>query len=360
MSLNTSAASILAAALFELFPGVALSGGGLIPSGFYYDFVFPHSIHPELHLQIEEKMRQIARERREIRVLEMVGVSAREFLKSKGNRERALQIEGNGLFELVEIGSFADLSLGSNVKNSAQLHCFKLFPPIVFDGGMRIWGAAFDQKEDLKLFVKRLQSYSRKRHEKRGEDKLYWRRVGDEYIWLSKGIQAEEELIDLLKKNLYPEAIEIRKEDVEKNLLAELKCDAYREIFSAHREFEPVEEVGFFDSQAGKELQITISLKNAISSLQFIENTLNILCFKHCIRFSDSKRKGGRVLADALKELGKAYEKESQSGFPTVNFLVADGLGRLWSAVTVQVSECLIVRVRVERILALLLEQDKT
>lgn len=359
MSLNTSAASILALAVFELFPGVRLLGGGLIPSGFYYDFIFPHSIHPELHLQIEEKMRQIARERREIRLLDMVGISAREFLKSKGNRERALQIEGNGLFELVEIGSFADLSLGSNVKNSAQLHCFKLFPPTPFEGGMRIWGAAFDQKDDLKLFVKRWQSYPRKKHEKIGEDWLYWRRIGEEYVWLPRGLKAEDDLISVLKKNLYPEAIDIRREDTKKNLLNELKCDVYREIFSVEREFEPIEEVGFFDSRVGKELQITISLKNAISSLQFIENTLNILSFKHCIRFSDLQRKGGRVLADALKELGKAYEKESRNGVPTVDFLVPDGLGRLWSAARVQVNECLIVRLRIERILALLLEQDK-
>ncbi|HSX14161.1 MAG TPA: hypothetical protein VLE96_07070 [Chlamydiales bacterium] len=356
-NLRASAASILAAAVFELFPSVHLLGGGSIPSGFYYDFIFPHSIHPELHIQIEEKMRQIARERREIRPFEMVAMSAREFLKSKGNIERAAQIEGTGLFELVEIGTFVDLSLGTNIKNTAQIHCFKLFPPTLFDGGMRISGVAFETKDELKEFVKLWQNYPKKCHEKIGENKLYWQKVGEEYIWLPHGLKAEEDLISILKKNLYPGAIEIRKSDTEKNMLEELKCQAYSEIFSVHREIEAVEDVGFLDSLEGKELQITISLKNAISSLQFIVNTLNILCFKHCIRFSGTQRKGGKLLVDALNELGWAYQEEIGEGIPTLDFLVSDGLGRLWSAVSVEVKECLIVQVGIERSLALLLEQ---
>lgn len=355
--LNSSAASILAAAVFELFPGVELLGGGCIPSGFYYDFIFPHAIHPELHLQIEEKMRAIARERREIRQLEMVAVSAREFLKSKGNRQRASQIEGTGLFELVEIGSFVDLSLGSYVKNTAQLHAFKLFPPIPFDGGMRVMGTACESKDELKEFLKKWQTYSKKRHERIGENKLFWQKIDEEYVWLPLGLKAENELISTLKENLYPGAIEIRRSDREINLLQDLQCDAYSEIISIERSIEVVEDVGFLDSPQGRELQITISLKNVISSLQFIVNTLNILCFKHCIRFSGLQRKGGQLLADALKELEMAFQKGTGNGIPSLEFLVPDCLGRLWCAVSVEVKECLIVRVQLERSLALMLEQ---
>lgn len=355
--LNSSAASVLAAAVFELFPGVELLGGGPIPSGFYYDFIFPHSIHPELHLQIEEKMRAIARERREIRKLEMVALSAREFLKSKGNRERASQIEGTGLFELVEIGSFVDLSLGNYAKNTAQLHAFKLFPPIAFDGGMRVMGTAFESKDELKEFLKKWQTYPKKRHEKVGENKGFWRKIGEEYVWLPLGLKAENEMFTIFKENLYPGAIEIRRSVSGKNLLKELQCDAYREIISTESSVESIEDVGFLDSSLGRELQITISLKNVISSLQFIANTLNILCFKHCIRFSGSQRKGGQLLLDGLNELGKAFHQEVGVGIPTLEFLVPDGLGRSWCAVSMEVKECLIVRAKLERSLALMLEQ---
>lgn len=351
-----------------MFPNIGLLGGSVTPSGFYYDFIFPHSIHPELHQQIEEKMRQIAREKREIRVLEMVAVSAKEFLKSKGNRERASQIEGSGLFEVVEIGSFIDLTQGNHIKNTAQLHCFKLFSPISFEGGMRIMGTAFDTKEELKEFIKKWQSYPQKRHEKIGANKHFWRSIEEGYLWLPQGLKAEAELIATLKENLYPGAIEVRRPihtDRTKNqtqFLQSLNCEAACEIFPIQRLISGGEDVGFFDSSEGKELQITISLKNRISCLQFIGNTLNILCFSYSIRFSSSRRnaKGTRLLVDALNQLGWAYQdSDEEEEFPLAQFLVSDGLGRLWSSVSIRVQECLSVQVRVERNLALLLEKQE-
>lgn len=332
----------------------------MTPSGFYYDFVFPHSIHPELHLQIEEKIRQIARERREIRVLEMVAVSAKAFLKSKGHKERANEIEGGGLFEIVEIGSFVDLTHGSHIKNTAQLHSFKLFTPTPFEGGMRIMGTAFDSKEELKEFLKKWQAYPKKRHEKIGEIKHYWLKVDDEFLWLPDGLKAESELIQNFN---FPGAIEIRREKRTKNmaqLLQTLKSESVYEIISLQREIDGGEDVGFLDSRQGKELQIIISLKNTISCLQFIGNTLNILSFSYSIRFSSSRRnaKGGQLLVGALNQLGWAYQAgEKGEAFPLLEFLVSDGLGRLWSAVSISVEECLNVRVRLERNLALLLEK---
>ena len=83
--IRNTAAQIASAAVFELFPSIRFLAVQEISWGFSCEMIFPHPVHPELHFQIEEKMRQIVREKREIRDLEMVPFSARELLKSRGN-----------------------------------------------------------------------------------------------------------------------------------------------------------------------------------------------------------------------------------------------------------------------------------
>lgn len=358
-ALRNSASIVLAASVFESFPNVKLLDGGVTHTGFYYDFIFPHSIHPELHLQIEEKMRGIVRERREIRILEMVAISAREFLKSKGHLEKAKKVDGMGLFQLVEMGHFIDLSDGEHVKNSAQIQNFKLFEPESFgDGVMRISGTAFETKEELKAFFKKWHVYSKKRHEKVGFNRNYWKEFEGDLVWLPAGLKAEADLISVLKENLYPGALEIRIANPKTaELLSFLNAEVIFEINSVTGDAS-LEDVGLFESAEGKEIQITISLKNVISSLQFIVKTLNILNFRYSIRFSPSKRqqKGSRLLEVALKDLGWEFEVGSEQEIPGVEFLVPDGLGRLWEAVRLEAQGCLFARLRVERILALVLE----
>ena len=65
--------------------------------GFVYEFQAEFPLPPESERLIEEKMRQIIREQREIRILEMVPFSARELLLKEGHFIRAEQLSGDGL-----------------------------------------------------------------------------------------------------------------------------------------------------------------------------------------------------------------------------------------------------------------------
>ncbi len=364
--IRRTAAEILAAAVYETFPEVKLLGGSQTHSGFYYDFYFPHEIHPELHLQIEEKMRQIVREKREIRDLEMVGVSAKAFLKSRGHFERAKQVDGNHLFPILQMGSFADLSSGAHLKNTAELNYFKLFPPILLEGkAIRLMGSAFDEKEKLKEFLKKWNHYSKKRHEKEGETRHFWLEAQEGMVWLPEGLKALRNLLEVFKGNLPPGSCEVRTPlgidlaQMHKNLLADLRMETIFEIRSEEKVFEGVEEVGLLDPCERSELWIATSLKNVISSLQSIGKTLTILGFSYGICLTKSRRqaKKGVFLREALEELGWAFEENEEEGETSqVDFLVPDGLGRFWSAAAVQAKECLNVQVILERNLALLLE----
>ncbi len=364
--IRRTAAEILAAAVYETFPDVELLGGGDTSSGFFYDFVFPHVIHPEFHIQIEEKMRQIVREKREIRDLEMVAVSAKEFLKSKGHKTRARQIEGSGLFPIVQIGNFIDLASGAHLSNTGALPAFKLFPSLLLeDKVLRIQGAAALSKDALKEFLKRWNAYSQKRHEKVGEVKHYWRFIDGDLVWLPTGLQALEELTKTFKENLIPGALEVRcplsmdRLPLHKKILQEMRVESVLEISPIEGEFNETDDAGLLNPIEGREVQITISLNQIISSLHSITKTLTILGFSYSVHLSGSKRgaRGAKLLEDGLKRIQCEYQVSPEiDKDPKIDFRVSDGLGREWSAVCVRAKECLSVQVIIERNLALLLE----
>ena len=200
-TLRRTAAEIAALALSELYPGVHLLGGGETPLGFYYDFSIPYPVH--IHL-VEEKMRQIIREKREIRTLEMVPFSAAELLKSEGLLSRLGELSGEeGLVELIQIGKFYDLSPGPHLKNTAGLAAFKISMEPLPENSIRILGWCEQSKDALKQFLKKLDQYTEPAV--LGERMKLWK--GD--VWLPAGLKMRQELTQFLKKKWFVNALEI-------------------------------------------------------------------------------------------------------------------------------------------------------
>jgi hypothetical protein len=361
---SSTAAQIAAAAVFEMFPGVQLWGASKSRDGFYYDLFFPHPIHPDLPFQIEERMRQIVREKREILDLEMAPFSARELLKSQGHLKRAEQIEGKGLVRIVRIGSFADLAENEHLSNTSEVSAFKLFPLIPLEGkGMRIAGAASGTKEELKEFLKRRASFLQRKHEVVGERKNLWRLTGEGVVWLPDGLRLWEETLQTFKEHFFPGAAMMRapKNLCRHRLYRESGAPAIGEIVGVR--CEGAEESGLFEPEEGTAFQVATSFQNAISSLQSIGKTLNILGFDYSLLLAGSKRKerGRKVLAAAIDEL--QWECETfldDESLPQVKFLVADGIGNRWSAAEIAADEHLTASAIIERNIALLLETRET
>ncbi len=356
-----TASSVLAAAMYETFPGVSLLGGSETSYGFFYDFIFPHVVHPELHHQIEEKMRQIVKEKRAIRSMEMVGSSAREFLKSKKHMIRSSQVQGQGLFSLVEMGSFVDLSSGDLLENSAEIPHFKLFAPEPLEeGSWRISGTAHHSKDELKKFLKVFSEYAKTRHEVVGDLRLWWRETEDGILWMPQGMSARDRFIGQCREHLCVGATEVSCPRGSTLFKAwEVLSNAVSVFEVAPVTFAPGEDVGLFLPEDATMLRWLNSFKNRISCLQSIEKMLNILGFNYriCLVRSVRDRKAESCLEESLTELGWTFqESQEKVECPRLDFLVQDGLGREWSAVSVQARKCLDVQVIVERNLALLLE----
>jgi len=316
--LRRTAAEIAAAAVLKLFPDVELRGGGETSTGFFYEFYFPHPIH--VHL-IEEQMRQIVRERRPIRTMEMVAFSASELLRKEGHFARLEEV-GEGLVELIQIDSFHDLCPGPHLKNTAELAAFKIEAISLPDKGLRLIGWCHNSKEELKKFLKTLANYTEPMA--LGEKMGFWKGP----VWFSKGLQWRDKLIHFLKKQWFEGAFEISgPPDVDRlELHRSMGKEKVAEIWRS-----PSQETGIAISFFNK------SEAQVISFLQSIGKTLTILGFNH-------------------STLSKGKETD---------YLVEDGIGRSHSILQVKrvskkgnSTQDVICVASIEKIFYLLLEKN--
>lgn len=266
LALRRTAAEIAAAAVYELYPDVHLLGGGDTPTGFFYEFYFPHPIH--VHI-IEEKIKQIVREKRPIRTLDMVAFSAAELLKSQGHLTRSEELSMvEGLVELIQIGNFHDLCPGPHLKNTAELAAFKIVAEPLPENGMRINGWCEKSKIELKQFLKRLDEYNEP--DRLGEQMGLWK--GE--IWLPPGLKMRRELIQFLKKMWFAGATEVSGPETadRMELHRSLGLPKVAEIWTSGVQ-ETHMQISFFGQAEGE----------FISLLQLIGKTLTILGFDHSI-----------------------------------------------------------------------------
>lgn len=300
--MRRTAAEIAAAALIEAFPNIELLGGGETPSGFFYDFHAPFSVHLSL---IEEKMRQIVRDKKPIRTLEMLAFSASEMLESEGQTARAEAIEDEGLVEVIEIGSFHDLSPGPHLKNTAELAAFKISLETLPEQVFRIIGWCHQSKDQLKHFLKKLDQYIEP--QQLGEQMGLWK--GD--LWLPAGLRKRQQLIQFFRKQWFVHAFEV--------------AGPYQaDRIELHRGTKKGKVAEIWSPSSG-ETNIQISFFNQpeeemISCLQSIAKTLTILGFDHST--VPSGRETDYLVEDGLgrNQPVVRVKRISKKGSPAVDF----------------------------------------
>ncbi len=197
--LRQAASHVLAAAIFETYPLVDLWISEATDVGFGCECYFPHPIHPDTLPLIEQKMKEIVRQARPIRILEMVPVSASALLKKDGHEEQSAfvldAVEKGSLVELVEMGAFHQLTKGPLASNASELGAFKLLSiKALPDQGLRIEGVVSYSKDDLKKFIKLLSAFEENNYQKIGFKLGFWKCWDEGVIWLQKGIEVRESL----------------------------------------------------------------------------------------------------------------------------------------------------------------------
>ncbi|MHB8636245.1 MAG: threonine--tRNA ligase [Fimbriimonadaceae bacterium] len=231
--LRHSAAHLMAQALTELYPGVKLAIGPPIENGFYYDVDAPAPIREDDLPKIEARMKELSKlDQRIVRTVAKDRDEARSRILSE-------TIEGQPpetaeykllLLEAVPEGEevsfyeqertdregtrhrFVDLCRGPHVETTKEIKHFKLMSiaGAYWRGDVnnkqltRIYGTAFESKEDLETYLYNLEEAKKRDHRVLGKELglfMFSPRVGTGLpLWLPKGAILRDTLVEFLKK----------------------------------------------------------------------------------------------------------------------------------------------------------------
>lgn len=204
-----SSSHILAQALEELYPGINLTIGPSIETGFYYDIdMGEYTISDKDFPNIEKRMLEIAREKHDFK---MRSISKREALDYYMKEDNPFKIElienlEDGTITFCDHDTFTDLCRGGHIPNTGAIKAVKLMniagaywrgdennPQLT-----RIYGVSFPKQKDLKEYLALLEEARKRDHRKLGKELglfTFSQKVGQGLpLWLPKGAALRNRL----------------------------------------------------------------------------------------------------------------------------------------------------------------------
>ncbi|MBN2083519.1 threonine--tRNA ligase, partial [bacterium] len=178
--LRHSAAHLMAEAVQQLWPGTKLAFGPPIQDGFYYDFETEHRFSDEDLKRIEQKMEELRKEKAEFVCKPVSKPEALKLFTDLGEKLKAEHVETLPADEitLYESGGFVDLCAGPHVENTGEIKHFKLLnvSGAYWRGDehreqlQRIYGTAWESKDELKDYLRRVEEAKKRDHRILGKD----------------------------------------------------------------------------------------------------------------------------------------------------------------------------------------------
>ena len=209
-----STAHLMAQAVKSLFPKSKVTIGPTIENGFYYDFDVETPFTDEVILEIEKRMKELAKSSQEISRIEISAKDAIKMFDDMGESykvEIIKEIDSNEVISAYKQSEFTDLCRGPHVSNTSKIKYFKLLSTsgAYWRGDeknkmlQRIYGTVFASKDSLKTHLHNLEEAKKRDHRKLGKElKLF---AFDEEVgpglplWLPNGTVMIEELEKLAK-----------------------------------------------------------------------------------------------------------------------------------------------------------------
>ncbi|MGM8061624.1 threonine--tRNA ligase [Vogesella indigofera] len=211
-----STAHLLAYAVKELFPEAQVTIGPEIENGFYYDFAYKRPFTPEDLVAIEKKMTELAKKDIPVERYELPRDEAIAYFKSIGEAYKAEIIESIPQGEVLSLyreGEFTDLCRGPHVPSTGKLKVFRLMKVAgaYWRGDsnnemlQRIYGTAWQKKEDLEQYLFMLEEAEKRDHRKLGRQ-LDLFHLQDEapgmVFWHPKGWALWQSIEQYMRKTL--------------------------------------------------------------------------------------------------------------------------------------------------------------
>lgn len=233
-----SLSHLMSMAVQELYPKVGLGVGPVIEYGFYQDYDLPETISQEILPKLEKRMREMIKENITFEQHNMDFDEALDLYKDdpyKTELINNLKIAGEKNVSFYKSGFFDNLCAGPHVKSTKEINpdSFKLerIAGAYWRGDeknkmlTRIYGLAFNTKEELDTYLLQQEEAKKRDHKKLGKElDLFtfselvgpglplWtpkgtlmRNLLDEYVWeLRKNFgYSKVEIPHITKKELY-------------------------------------------------------------------------------------------------------------------------------------------------------------
>jgi threonyl-tRNA synthetase len=170
----------MAHAVKDLFPDAKLAIGPATEDGFYYDIDRDVPFTPEDLEKIEKRMKEIIKKNNPFVRKDISKTEAIELFKKMGENYKVelLQEIPDGTVSIYEEGGFVDLCRGPHLSETGKVKAFKLLSiaGAYWRGDeknkmlQRIYGTAFDNKDDLNAYLHFIEEVKKRDHRKLGKE----------------------------------------------------------------------------------------------------------------------------------------------------------------------------------------------
>ncbi len=175
-----TASHVLAQAVKRLFPEAKLAIGPAIDDGFYYDFEAEAFSREDLD-RLEAEMKRIIKEGNALSRFVLPRAEALKLMQERGESYKMELIEElpeDAEISFYDQGGFVDLCAGPHLMNTKGIKAFKLTSSsMAYWRGdsnkarlQRIYGTAYNKKEDLAAHLERMEDAKRRDHNRLGRE----------------------------------------------------------------------------------------------------------------------------------------------------------------------------------------------
>ncbi|KKR45434.1 MAG: Threonyl-tRNA synthetase [Parcubacteria group bacterium GW2011_GWC1_40_13] len=227
-NIRHSLAHLMAMAVLDMFPAAKLGIGPTIENGFYYDFDLPEKLTSEQLPKLEKSIKELIKKNIKFEREEISAQKAREIFSTnqpfklelideleKGTRPQTPERSygGQGKISIYKSGDFTDLCAGPHVESTKEINpdAFKLtkVAGAYWKGSeknkmlTRIYGVAFETKQELDEYLKMMEEAEKRDHRKLGKelDLFSFHTEGPGFpFWHPKGTILYNELKNFIRK----------------------------------------------------------------------------------------------------------------------------------------------------------------
>jgi len=179
-ALRHTTSHVLAEAVKRLYPEAKLAIGPSIDTGYYYDFDHEPFSREDLDA-IEKEMKRIMKEGARLEKFTLPREEAIKFMEEKDEPYKVELIQDlpeDSVISFYRQGEFTDLCAGPHLMNTRGIKAFKLISSsgAYWRGSeknkmlARIYGTAFQKKEELNAYLQHLEEIKKRDHNKLGRE----------------------------------------------------------------------------------------------------------------------------------------------------------------------------------------------